>query len=445
MGKMMRSYSIFVLFLLISISAFAGWGNGKIPPGQAKKNNDKTNEQVNESNGNDAWIEKVELLERNQVKISLITRTQKYINNLTIEETNGYKVITLYKREDITNGSKKNIYRWSINYGIKPEDRAAISFEIRKNHYHPVDGTNSIGGKEISYDISDLIPPKEEEIEIDIKTYEEVKQPNKPEIRKGKYVFTKGGKVSNISNPAVYVIIPISEEIEKLRIEKLRNGRFKNKDKNKNKAIISIVSSDDKNKVVKVEFDFKEGKNTVKVTPIKENNIKGEPKILKFIVDTKIKNSYLEKEDIISELDMKDGKPVIKIKLSKFEELSGINKYSYTLSNGFQREEEDVSVAGGKYLTPTPEEDLVDIEIPLEDFSEGSRLSLSFEVYDRVGNKKTYEKTYFIPKQADKIIAKISGDIKQRNSKIKIVTEGSKDEFGIGSSVDGSSEWSSED
>ena len=55
-------------------------------------------------------------------------------------------------------------------------------------------------------------------------------------------------------------------------------------------------------------------------------------------------------------------------------------------------------------------------------------------------HEKTFEKTYFIPEQLERINAKISGEVKERTSKIKIVTEGSNDEFGIESSMDMSSE-----
>jgi len=442
MGKKIRSYSIFVLFLLMSMSVFAGWGNGR---GHGNKNKNKNNKQGDELNGNKDWVEKVE----NKIKIDL-TNYPEIILELKGNKKGKYAINFKEKQE------KTLDYRW---YGIKNIERKDEKWVIIYTSLLHVLPGNKV---EVSFDAVNgngknkkkvtgryTVPgfPENEGGKIDIKTYEEVKQPNKPEIRKGEYVFTKGGKVSNISNPAIYAVVPKDKKIKKLKIETLDSiGNItgtKEMNLSKKTGNIEIESN---------YFNYIEnGAYRVKITPISEvknkhkDDVEGESKILNFIVDTKIKNSYLEKEEIISELEMKDGKPVIKIKLSKFEELSGINKYSYTLSNGFQKKEEEVSVKGGKYLIPTEENGLADIKIPLGDFSEGSRLTLSFEVYDRVGNKKTYEKTYFIPKQANKIIAKISGDVKQRNSRIKIVTEGNKDKFGIGSSVDGSSEWSSED
>lgn len=419
MGKMTRSYSIFVLFLLMSIFVFAKNGNGH-------------------GNGNKAWVENAELLEGNQIKINLKTRTKWEIDSLTIEEV-------VEKIDGTFLGWNKNkyIYSWSIicdlNSVLKPGDPSTISFKIKKNQ--PKDGTNSIGGKEISYDISDLVPPKE--VKIEIKTYEEIYGWENGERTtiddSGRtYIYTKGGDFFHTSKPIIYVEIPEENtdekgklKITKLKVEKLNsNGRVIGR---KNFKITKNI------RYREIELDFiKEEANIVRVTPIAADkyNIDKTPKILNFIVDTKINSSYLDDEDIIGELKTRE----ISIKLSKFGELSGINKYSYTLSNGFQREGKERTVDGRKYLTPTQDGKLDDVKIQLGNFSEGSRLTLSFTVYDRLGHEKTYEKTYFMPKQSDGIAAKVSGEVKQRRSKIKIITEGNKEKFGIGSSIDGSSE-----
>lgn len=416
MGKMIRSYSIFVLFLLMSISVFAKNGNGH-------------------GNGNKAWVEKAELLEGNKIKMNLITRTNWDIYYLEIDKPGDINFLGWIKSKN------KYINSWSIicdiNSVLKPGDISTISFKIKKNQ--PKDGTNSIGGKEISYDISSLVPPKE----IEIKTYEEIYGWENGERTtiddSGRtYIFTKGGDYFHKSKPIIYVEIPEDNtdekgklKITKIKVEKLNlDGRVI---REKNFKITKNT------RYREIELDFiREEANIVRVTPIAADkyNIDKTPKILNFIVDTKINSSYLDDEDIIGEL--KAGE--ISIKLSEFEELSGINKYSYTLSNGFQREDKERTVDGRKYLTPTEDGKLDDVKIQLGNFSEGSRLTLSFTVYDRLGHEKTYEKTYFVPKESDGIAAKVSGEVKQRRSKIKIITEGNKEKFGIGSSIDGSSE-----
>ena len=411
MGKMIKNCSIFVLFLLMSISVFAGRGNGKIPPGQAKK-------EIGVKGS-------VDVTEYPKIKIILDGNNgNKTILKNEIKETPEWSSSKI--ANPMGNNKTEVIYMTPLKSKVKPGERVEVKLYIYNGNIKNGNWINTY------YTVPELSKPKN----IEIKTYEEIYQVEKSKIKKDGYIFTKGGAGSYVEKPAIYVTIPVSEEIKKLKIQKLVNGKFKNKDKNKNKAITSIVSSDDENNVVRVEFDFEEGTNTVKIIPINKDNVKGEPKILDFVVDTKIKNSYLEKEGIIGELEAKE----IKIKLSKFEELSGINKYSYTLSNGFQREGKEEAVDGSKYLTPTEDGKLDDVKIQLRNFSEGSRLTLSFSVYDRLGHKKTYEKTYFVPKQSGGITAKVSGDMKQRRSKIKIVTEGNKDKFGIGSSIDGSSE-----
>lgn len=416
MGKMIRNHSIFVLFLLMSISVFAGNGN------RGGNRN---------GNGNKAWVEKAELLEGNKIEINLITRTNWDIYYLEIDKPGDVTFLGWIRSKN------KYINSWSIicdiNSVLKPGDTSTISFKIKKNQ--PKDGTNSIGRKEILYDISDLIPPKE--VEIEIKTYEEIYGWGTGERTtiddSGRtYIFTKGGERSNISNPAIYVVVPEEEKIKKLKIETLdSSGKVIRRKK------INLSNKTGNIEIESKYFNFIEnGAYRVKITPISEGEKNGDPKILNFIVDSKINSSYLDDEDIIGELKAKE----IKIKLSEFKELSGINKYSYTLSNGLQRENKEGSVDGGKYVIPNEDGSLDDVKIQLGDFSEGSRLTLSFAVYDRLGHKKTYEKTYFIPKQSDGITARVSGEVKERESRIKIITEGNKDKFGIGRSIDKSSE-----
>lgn len=406
MGKMIRSYSVLVLFLLMSISVFAGNGRG---------------------NGNKAWVEKVELLEGNKIKISLITRTQKYINKLVIEETNGLRVITLGRndRENITSG-KKNMYRWSINYGVKPEDRTTISFEIRKNHNKPVDGTQSIGGKEISCDISDLVPP--EEVEIDIKTYEEINQVEKPKLKKDGYIFTKGGERSNISNPVIYAVVPKDKKIKKLKIETLDSiGEItgtKEMNLSKKTGNIEIESN---------YFNYIEnGAYRVKITPISKGknrrDIEGDPKFLNFIVDTKI-NAL--SSNPIGEIDT-EGK--IKVAIN---ELSGISKYEYEFILNYG--EKTTGIDGVNFesnITEQPNIFKVDISRVAGRITEiGGVLNLT--VWDKLGHSENFSKSYIGEiKPVGTIISSVKEKTKQRSSRVKIING----KYSIESSIDGSSE-----
>jgi hypothetical protein len=398
MGKKMRSYRVFVLFLLMSMSVF-----GKLKVMEIDLSGYPR--IVLTLNGNNNGGEVLEFKEN---------------NGDYIKEYSGLRVY-----------NKRNIdYTSTLN--LNPGEEVTINFFVNFNR--------------VTYKYN--VPEKPKNIEI--KTYEEIhgwgngeRTTIKDDLNR-EYVFTKGGDYFQTTEPIIYVVIPEDNiddkgkiKITKFRVEKLNSGG--NVIGTKNIEVTKTMIR----KGIALGF-MKEEVNIVMVTPISKSenrrDIEGESKILNFIVDTKVNSSYLDNEDIISKLEVKDGKHIIKIKLSEFKELSGINKYSYILSSGLQRETKEGSVDGRKYLTPTKDVNLDDVEIPLGDFSEGSRLTLSFTVYDRLGHKKTFEKTYFIPKQSNGIIAKVSGEVKQRESRIKIITEGNKDKFGIRSSIDGSSE-----
>ncbi|UUV19385.1 hypothetical protein NRK67_08100 [Fusobacteria bacterium ZRK30] len=417
MGKMIRSYSIFVLFLLMSISIFAGWGNGKTPPGQARKK---------------IGVKDIDVTNYPEIKIILSGNNgKKTILNDKITETSGWSISGI--ANPLGNNKTEVIYRTPIKSKVKPGDRVEIELYIYNGN---VKNGNWI---QTYYKVPDFLDSKS----IEIKTYEEIYGWENGERTtiddSGRtYIFTKGGDYFHKSKPIIYVEIPEdnTDEKGKLKITKIKVEKLDSYGRVIRKKNFKITKN---TRYREIELDFiREEANIVRVTPIAADkyNIDETPKILNFIVDTKINSSYLDDEDIIGEL--KSGE--INIKLSEFQELSGINKYSYTLSNGFQREGKGGTVDGGKYLTPTEDGKLDDVKIQLGNFSEGSRLTLSFTVYDRLGHEKTYEKTYFVSKQSDGIAAKVSGEVKLRRSKIKIITEGSKEKFGIGSSIDRSSE-----
>jgi hypothetical protein len=136
------------------------------------------------------------------------------------------------------------------------------------------------------------------------------------------------------------------------------------------------------------------------------------------------------------------------VKLSELEELSGVKGYSYVFKVGNKPESDNESDLDGQSsttltensITSTPKWEDGIVEIPTSEFIGGSKGTLLFTVYDKLGHEKVFEKTYFIPKQLEGINAKVSDEAKQRISKIKVVTEGSSDKFGVESSIDGSSE-----
>lgn len=404
MGKMIRNYSICVLFLLISISAFS--------------------KQNHKSNGNKAWIEEVELLDKNKIKISLITRTNWEIDSLTIEE--------IGEREDCTFlgwDKKKYIYSWSIicdiNSVLKPGDTTTISFKIKKNR--PKDGTNSIGGKEISFDISDLVPHKD----IEVKTYEELKKDVViVELIDGSnvYKFTKGAEESNISNPVIYAVVPKDKKIKKLKIETLDSiGNItgtKEMNLSKKTGNIEIESN---------YFNYiGNGAYRVKITPISKGknrrDIEGDPNFLNFIVDTRVGDLS---SNPIGEIDT-EGKIHVKI-----NELSGVSKYEYefTLDSGEKITGID-SVNFESSITEQPNTFKVDISRVAGRITEiGGTLNLT--VWDKLGHSKKFSKPYIGEiRPVGTIISSVKEEMKQRSSRIKIING----KYSIESSIDKSFE-----
>lgn len=278
--------------------------------------------------------------------------------------------------------------------------------------------------------------PKEITINIYEKTYKDWYNTTDGETGKETttsdgYIFTKGGAHSGIGDPAIYVNIVDSSkaDIKFLKIE--TNGGA-----SKTVEVLPQNIKDGKNIEVKDNFKLNAA-NIVKITPISATGIEGEPKELKFIVDTKINTSYLDNE-IIGSLT---GKNAV-IDLSKIKELSGVDGYEYT----FTVEGKKIQKSSKRGLTSnsftTPKEGSISgtIEIDTSGFIGGSKGELSFTIYDKLGNKKNFKKTYFIPTKPNGIIATVSGEVRQRRSKVKILAEGSGDKFGVESSVDESSE-----
>ncbi|MCS5421542.1 MULTISPECIES: vWA domain-containing protein [Psychrilyobacter] len=250
-------------------------------------------------------------------------------------------------------------------------------------------------------------------------------------LSSGGYEFTKGGAGSLISDPMIYAEISgTGADVRYLKIDK--NGTID--------PLLDILGE-----TSEIKIDGSNGTkfgtdttNIAVITPISVSGVPGDEMEFKFIVDTRINTSYLE-GGIIGSLT--GGH--INIDLSDLEELVGIDGYNYDF------------VVGGKVVQQGGEDDLngnsfttvqggsitsnnIDIDTSL--FTEGSRGDLIITVWDRLGHEKIFEKAYFIPTESLGVKATIEDELKQRESKLKIIGEGTSDKFELESSVDKSSE-----
>ena len=249
-------------------------------------------------------------------------------------------------------------------------------------------------------------------------------------ISSGGYKFTKGGAVSLISDPMIYAKVSgTGADIRYLNVEK--NGTID--------PLLDILGQ-----TSEIKIDGSNGAkfgsdtmNIAKVIPISVSGVPGDEMEFRFIVDTRVNTSYLQ-GGIIGSLTGGN----INIDLSYLEELAGIEGYNY------------VFVVGGKVVQQGGEDNLdgagfttvqggsiartIDIDTSL--FVGGSRGDLTITVWDRLGNEKIFEKAYFIPTKSLGVKATIEEEIKQRESKLKIIGEGTNDKFELESSVDKSSE-----
>jgi len=285
-------------------------------------------------------------------------------------------------------------------------------------------------GNEATKEVTISIPR-----DIEINTYEELYQKEKSNIIEDGYKFTKGGFGSNNSNPGIYVTIPSNssedEKVGKLKIEKIsEDGKVEGE------KYVS-VSGGDEEKEVEVTYNFAEGTNIVRVTPISVSGVEGNSKEFKFVVDTKVNTSYLNNE-IIGSMNGKN----VEIDLSKIEELSGVEGYEYIFTvEGKTSEKVVESDLEGKTSTTISGNSISGIKIiDTSDFIGGAKGTLSFTVYDKLGNEKTFDKTYFIPTKPTGITSTIEDEAKQRKSKVNIFGDTDDSKFSIENSIDGSNE-----
>jgi len=489
MGNKIRNYSIFVLFLLMSMSVFAGkpaWAGGGNPTTATITINGVkdfkyvkgSNPEFSNINGNGNDI--------TEINSAILTN-----GILRIVFTGKNKAKTIYVYKDLeSEGEKVENYTYNLTSKI---EKVCLDFEIQTN----LSGKAAGGGGQASHIKLNLtVVPSESSVEFDIKTYEELdpKDQENPDnqviMSYDGYKFTKGGPRSYVTNPAIYVFVPETDDsgnqIVGIKVEKLNGTKAEETFELSDESGYITINSVNGQK-------FTEGSNKVEVTTIinkaagtiesgkqyryrngagwviettgttksngngyayghankKTGDIDietkdGTSKTLNFVVDTQVNDTYLG-SGIIGELD-RDGKIVVD--LTSLMELSGITGYSYKFKVGEEKKLDNESVLNVKSSTTLAENSVIKtlkfgdgkVKIQTFGFIPGSKGTLSFTVYDKLGHEKTFEKTYFIPTESSGVTSKIEGEVKQRNSRIKIVTEGNKDKFGIGSNISGSSE-----
>lgn len=449
----MKSYKIFILFILLSVFSFA-----------------------TEPNGNEigVWIEEVGFdLNSNTLILTIKSRTGEKFEEIEklqiggIVITNGineetHDVIATNEGEQIEN--PKVVTTWiakvELGYNLINE---LIKINSGTITIDPLDGNqHAIDGEKISFEPFTPAPTGGMELKIyeklsdipnwenDTTSLESINITNMLENGvivddSGKsYIFTKGGPGSFEANPGIYVLVSSGGvKTKQLWIEKNGDGVNNGTDDDDDIDVIDI-SSETGVIAMKIEGFISNRKNTVTVIPISEFGVKGVPKKLNFVIDTQINTIYLENE-IIGEIG--DNKN-IQIDLSKLIELVGVAGYSYifTVENE-SKSDSEFNLDGQSYttfmensITSTLKWNDGIVEIPTSELIGGSKGILLFSVYDKLGHKKTFEKTYFISKQLDGITSKVSDEVKERKSKIKVVTDGNKDEFGVESNIDESNE-----
>lgn len=249
--------------------------------------------------------------------------------------------------------------------------------------------------------------------------------------------FTKGGSGSFETSPKIFIVGEVGINIGKIKSLRIKKN-------NDNEIIIPIDAGEGSTIYKPIDGFLSNEINLFEMTPISVDGLSGTTMSLNFLVDTQINDSKLG-DGIIGELDS-EGK--IKINLSEIKELSGIKGYSYTLKVGDKTETKGEGFDPDPLVTPTIISSTTltmgsvnkIVVIPTSGFIPGSKATLLFTVYDKLGHEKTFEKTYFIPAKSLGTKATIEDESKQRKSKLKIIGEGTKDKFGLESSIDGSSE-----
>jgi len=429
----MRSYKILILFILLSVVCFGnnGIGVGIVSIG-ISSTDPITFELVIETKTGDKF----------KSPVGSITNILIENGNSNIDSPEDVNLI--YIKEVVQ--SPKVVTTFNVSIPTKIKDFSSypfitISCEININD--PDGNVNAVKKKKISFG---PVPTKPNG-NIDLTVYEKIMTNGDwmntttgisgVEIEVDDYIFTKGGPKSLEDNPGIYVVGSTGEglgQIAKLKIQK----------NNETEETITVPFVEKTDFSMKISDFINNKKNTIIVKPISVLGAEGPPKNLNFVLDTQINNSYLE-GGIIGELESEGN---VDIDLSSLLELSGIKGYSYTFivenksisDNESNLDGQSSTVLTGNSITSTPKWKDGIVVIPTSGFIPGSKATLAFTVYDKLGHKKTFKKTYFIPAESNKITSTVQGEAKQRKSKLKIIGEGSNDKFRLERSIDASSE-----
>lgn len=428
----MKSYKILILLILLSIVSFGA------------NNNDKKNNAVS------VWIESVGISSVEPVTFELVIKTRTgikfgvpegsvkdfFIKNGINEET-GISAPLVYDETNVIYENPKYVSTFTASI---PTTLTFVNAEIeiggRINIIDPNGNQNAIANKKITFDPFPAGPNGD----IELKIYEQRNNDDDwsngttgiegSEIKLDGYIFTKGGPESLEADPGIYVIGRTGEgfgQITDLDVKR-NNGTIER---------IPIPFGEKTQFSMKIGEFLKNEKNTVVITPIGILGVSGsETPPLDFVIDTDINSSKLG-DGIIGELDS-DGK--IKVDLSEVKELSGIKGYSYTLKVGYRTKTGGEILDGTSFTTPTIGSVNKIVEITTPEFIGGSKGILTFRVYDKLGHQKTFEKTYFIPTKSIGVKTTVEDEVKSRESKLKIIGEGTKDKFKLENSREVSDE-----
>ncbi|WP_028854811.1 vWA domain-containing protein [Psychrilyobacter atlanticus] len=346
----------------------------------------------------------------------------------------GYSVDEL-SGQIVSSGGAGLTDTYTVTYTFKINDSSTVETDIDIN----LKGEDKAGNQAVEKRtiVLDNSKPKGVVLEVyeAVKDWENIttQRTGDSGLSSGGYKFTKGGATSLISDPMIYAKISgTGADVRYLKIEK--NGGTGD-------PLLDILGE-----TSEIKIDGSNGTkfgtdviNVAVVTPISISGVEGDPSApFNFVVDTRINTSYLQ-GGIIGSLT--GGK--INIDLSSLEELVGIDGYNY------------IFVVGGKAVKQGGENNLngasfttiqngsitsSNIEIDTSLFAGGSRGDLKITVWDRLGHEKIFEKAYFIPTKSLGIKATIEEEVKRRETKLKIIGEGTNDKFELENSIDKSSE-----
>ncbi len=386
--------------------------------------------------------------DKDQIEVSFdIKDFNLYLQEIGEKEKGGYlleiedldmidSLVGTIKRSEDT--SLIDTYTVTYNFVIKDPSKIERDIEFY------IKGEDKAGNEIIRKEILTLNNSKPKDVTL--KVYEEVKsRENITTQRVGDkdlsvnyngeiYKFTKGGPGSLTINPVIFAkIYGTGADIRYLKIYI-----------NKNIDLLLDILETSTNEI-KIDDRYNkfliDSMNVILVTPISISGVEGDDVKFKFILDTRVNTSYLQDKIIGDIVEEK-----IEIDLSLFKELVGIDGYSYVFTIGGKIVDSGNSgknsngLNGNSFSTIQGKSIDNTIEIDTSKFNGGSRGDLKITVWDRLGHEKIFSKIYFIPTKSLGIKATVENQTKQRESKIRIIGEGSDSKLILESILDRNSE-----